>query len=191
MQALERAAVATLNHLVARESWAQERLRRHPGQQAEIIAGTFRLRLGLGSEGLFETAAAGKEPAVTITLPDDFPAKMLVDRDQLFASARIAGSADFAETLAFVFRNLRWDAEDDLAAIVGDIPAHRLVQAGRQLVAWQAGALKNLAGNVSEYVVEEAHLVTPGRDIDLFARSVRELRDDVARLEKRIQHLGA
>jgi hypothetical protein len=58
------------------------------------------------------------------------PAKLLLDRDALFASVKLSGSADLAECLAFVFRNLGWDIEEDLASVLGDIPARRLALTG-------------------------------------------------------------
>ena len=182
--------VRALNHLVAGESWASERLRGFAGQQVMIAGGPFPVHLGVTGEGLFEVSGSAGEPAVTITLPVDFPARLLLDRDGLFAAAKLAGSADFAETLAFVFRNLRWDAEDDLAGWVGDIPARRLLQAARSLHAWQKAALANLASNAAEFATEDSDLLAAKGDLQTFGEAVSTLRDDVARLEKRLQRLA-
>jgi ubiquinone biosynthesis protein UbiJ len=182
--------VRALNHLVVAEPWASERLRGFAGKRVLIAGGPFPVHLGVTPDGEFEVAESASEPAVTITLPVDFPARLLLDRDGLFAAAKLAGSADFAETLAFVFRNLRWDAEDDLAKWVGDIPARRLVQAGRAAHAWQKAALANLAGNVAEFATEDSDLLAAPRDLQAFGEAVSTLRDDVARLEKRLQRLA-
>lgn len=181
--------VRTLNHLLAGEAWAGERLRPFAGQRVSIAGGPFPILLGVTGDGRFEAAATG-EAAVTITLPPDFPARLLVDRGSLFAAAKLAGSADFAETLAFVFRNLRWDVEDDLARHVGDIAAHRLMQAGRAAQAWQRAAIVNLAQNAAEYATEDSTLLVAPRDLQAFGEAVNTLRDDVARLEKRLQRLA-
>ena len=182
--------VRALNHLVTGESWAGERLRAFAGQRVLIAGGPFPVHLGVTSDGLFEVAEEAGEPAVTITLPADFAARLLVDRSSLFSAAKLAGSADFAETLAFVFRNLRWDAEDDLSRFVGDIAARRLVQAGKSLHAWQTQAVSNLAANVAEYATEDSDLLAPPRKLQAFGDAVNTLRDDVARLEKRLQRLS-
>lgn len=189
MPVLNTLLVRVLNHLIAGESWAGERLRGFAGKRVTIEGAPFPVQLRVTAQGDFETAESDDEAAVTITLPSDFPARLLVDRSSLFASAKLAGSADFAETLAFVFRNLRWDAEDDLARYVGDIAARRLVQAGQSLYEWQGQAASNLATNFAEYATEDSDLLVPPRDLQAFGESVNTLRDDVARLEKRLQRL--
>lgn len=61
--------------------------------------------------------------AVSITLPADAPLRALTDRPALMASAQISGSAEFAECLGFIRRNLHWDVEADVSTLVGDIAA--------------------------------------------------------------------
>jgi ubiquinone biosynthesis protein UbiJ len=182
--------VRVLNHLVAGEAWASGRLRPFAGQRLSIAGGPFPVQLGVTAAGLFETVDSSAAPSVTITLPADFPARLLVDRSSLFAAAKLSGSADFAETLAFIFRNLRWDAEDDLAKYVGDIAAHRLLQAGNSLLEWQSKAAGNLLANVAEYATEDSSLLAAPRDLQAFGAAVSTLRDDLARLEKRLQRLA-
>lgn len=190
MAVLANTIIRVLNHLVAGEPWAAERLRTFAGQHLLIEAGPLRIPLALAGDGQFTESLDGSTPDVTITLPADFPALLLVDRSKVFASAKLAGSADFAEALAFVFRNLRWDVEADIAALVGDIAARRLVQAGRHLHAWQSDALSRAGANLSEYLSEESELIVPARELSRFTQEVSALRDDLARLEKRLQRLG-
>ena len=39
-----------------------------------------------------------------------------------------------AAEMAWLADNLRWDVEDDLARVLGDVPAHALADAGRRLL---------------------------------------------------------
>jgi ubiquinone biosynthesis protein UbiJ len=39
-----------------------------------------------------------------------------------------------AAEVAWLADNLRWDIEEDLARVLGDVPAHALAQAARRLV---------------------------------------------------------
>lgn len=104
-------------------------------------------------------------------------------------AARIKGSAEFAEALGFVIRNLRWDAEEDLSRIVGDIAAHRIVRGTSKFAGWQQQAARNFAANLAEYFTEEQPLIARQADISSFSGDIDRLRDDVARLEKRLQRL--
>jgi ubiquinone biosynthesis protein UbiJ len=45
----------------------------------------------------------------------------------------VQGDAAFAGEMHWLMDNLRWDIEDDLAGIVGPLPARQLAQFGRTL----------------------------------------------------------
>jgi ubiquinone biosynthesis protein UbiJ len=117
------------------------------------------------------------------------PLKSYQEPRAAFAAARLSGSAEFAETVAFVFRNLRWDVEADLAAVIGDIPAHRSFAAIQNFIALQKRSVTNLGRNFKEFLTEDSQQLVAQRDISAFSQSVEMLRDDLARLEKRISKL--
>lgn len=146
--------------------------------------------LCIDGHGFFQAAREDAEPDVGIELPADLPVRFLFNRESLSSSARLSGSADVAETLAFVFRNLRWDAEGDLASIIGDIPARRLSMAGSHLAGGVREGLGRLASNLAEYASEESELLVARPDVERFLNEVDLLRDETARIEKRIARLG-
>ncbi|HEX9195337.1 MAG TPA: hypothetical protein VF854_04885 [Azonexus sp.] len=189
MPSLVDMVVPLLNHLLAREDWARQRLQPYIAQTACIDGGPVRLTMTVDELGTFRPSKPEEVAAVTITLPSDAPFRMLSDPSSIFGAARITGAASFAETLAFVFRNLRWDYEGDLAGIIGDIPAHRVSRLLAEGVAWQRSAARRLGLNAAEFATEESGLVTSARELTRFGQDVDELRDDVARLEKRISRL--
>lgn len=180
---------AALNHLLQGEPWARERLHAHAGAQALIRAGLFDVHLVVDSTGLFERGSPAQAAAVTISLPPDTPFRLLTDRSSVFQAARLEGSADFAETLAFVFRNLRWDVEADLAQLLGDIPARRLEMLRVAGFGQARESLLRVFRNFAEYASEDSDWLAPRRDIEAFGREVDVLRDDLARLEKRLARL--
>lgn len=189
MPALADVVVPLLNHLLERENWARQRLLPYAGQAARIEGGPFIMTLLVTENGAFRSTLDTESVAVTISLPADAAFRLLSDPSTIFSAARLSGAANFAETLAFVFRNLRWDYEADLAGVIGDIPARRLARALADGLAWQRSAARRLGMNASEFAVEEAALVTSKRDLMAFAREVDQVRDDLARLEKRISRL--
>lgn len=186
---LEQLIPRLLNHLLQSESWAMERLRPFAGAQALIETGIIDLHLAVDGAGCFVAGAAEQPPAVTITLPPGAPVKLLFDKKGVFQAARLSGSADFAETLAFVFRNLRWDAEADLARYLGDIPARRIEMARQHLFRQGSESASRLARNLAEYASEDSDWLAAPREIEAFGQAVDTLRDDVARLEKRLSRL--
>ena len=188
---LLRTLVRVLNHLLAQEDWARERLRPFAGQSVCLRLSALALPLAVRPDGLFALSddADAAAATVTITLPADAPLRALTDRQAVFTAAHIAGPAEFAETLGFVFRNLDWDAESDLARVVGDVAAHRLVGGGRKLARWHQRQATNLARNVAEYLTEEKPTIARRADIADFCAQSAALTAEVAALEARIARL--
>lgn len=185
------AAVAAINHLLRQESWARERLRLFAGQRAKLSLGALSIDICVADDGCFVACEeGGGEPSVTIELPGEAALQFAGNPEASFAKARISGAADFAEAIGFVFRHLRWDLEGDLAAFVGDIPARRLAMWHQQFLAWHKSAARRLAENVSEYLKEEGRVVAASGSLEEFCYRIDALRDDVARLEKRVDRLG-
>lgn len=182
---LER-ALAFVNHLLAAEGWATARLKPFAGQTARLEVGALALPLRIDGEGRLRRALATSEASVSIRLPDDTPLRWLTDRPSLFAAARISGSADLAEALAFVFRNLHWDVEADLASAIGDMAAHRLLRGARQFTDWQGRRLRNLAANVAEFLTEEQPTIARSADVKTFCTAVDTLRESCTHLEQRL-----
>ena len=181
--------LAAINHLLAGEDWARERLSPFAGQTARFEFGALTLPLAISADGLFVAAGRVAPADVTITLPADAPLRLLTDRGSLLSAAQLSGSAQLAENLGFVFRNLRWDVEADLAQFVGDIAAHRLVAVGSRVASWQRQQAVNLAANLAEYFTEENPTIARRDDVADLCAQVAALPPELDRLEARIAAL--
>ena len=56
-------------------------------------------------------------------------------------------------------RHLRWEVEEDLSRVLGDVAAHRLASTGRALVAWHLDALERVAGAIGDYLIDEKRVL--------------------------------
>lgn len=182
--------MAAINHLLGQAAWAREKLAPYAGHAAQINLPPFAAAFLIAADGYLAVPAAEAELEVSISLPAATPLLALQGKDEVMRAARIEGSAEFAETLGFVIRNLRWDAEEDLSGLVGDIAAHRIVGGAREFAAWQQQAARNFAENLAEYFTEEQPLIASRPAIAEFSADIDRLRDDVARLEKRLARLA-
>jgi ubiquinone biosynthesis protein UbiJ len=180
-------SLAALNHLLSQADWARAKLLPFAGRCARLAMPPFQLDFAIRDDGYVEASAA--EPDVVMTLPADAPLRALQGQEQVIAAARVEGNAHLATELSFVLRNLRWDAEEDLSRVVGDIAAHRLVQGAGAVAAWQRNAARNLAENVAEYISEENPLVVRPQDVASHAAELAEVCDKMSQLEKRIDKL--
>lgn len=187
--AMRQLAIRGLNHLIQGESWAQERLRQHAGARLLVEAGWMKIELTIDEHGIFMVSDTATAPDVTLTLPAESAVDGLFNREKLFASVKLVGSAEVAESLAFVFRNLKWDAEGDLASIIGDIPARRLAIFGKTSLAGIKEGLAKATENIAEYAIEDSGLLASDKELVAFRNDVNDLQNDLARLDMRISRL--
>ncbi|WP_307729670.1 MULTISPECIES: SCP2 sterol-binding domain-containing protein [unclassified Massilia] len=188
-RALTVSAVATINHLLADESWARASLQRHAGKIAVIDTGHLALRLRVGADGLLEAAAPEAIASVTIHVKlTDLPL-IAQNRERAFSYVRIEGDAEFANTISQLSRGLRWEPEHDLERLFGPIGASRLAGGARSVFANVNAGGRRLAENLAEFLVEERPVLTRPTDVDAFGADVVRLRDDVERTAKRIARL--
>ncbi len=184
------ALISALNHLLQGNDWARNRLAPYAGRQALIGMPPFQIGFIITGSGDVALVAEPVSPDVTITMPADSPFRLLDGFDRLMGMARVEGNAEFATELSFVFRNLRWDAAEDLARVFGDVAAVRLVQTTHELLGWQRQAASNLFGNLNEFLLFENRILATRSDFYAFSTDLSQLERTLSRLEQRISNLG-
>ena len=182
--------ILALNHLLNAEAWARDKLKPYAGQCVEFRSPPLpALRLDILDTGLLRAAAQDAAPNLVVTIgPGALPA-MLRGEDALLREIGIEGNADLAGTVQYLFRHLRWDVAEDLSQVFGDVLAQRMVSEGKRFAAWNREAAEKLAQNFAEYWTEERPLLARPAEVRQFLADVDQLRDDLARLEKRIETL--
>ncbi|MBX3604270.1 MAG: hypothetical protein KF788_03315 [Piscinibacter sp.] len=135
-----------LNHVIAAEPAAQQRLRPHAGRAIQIrFEGWPRLLPPLPPTA-FRVSAAGLLEWCGTDVPEPPELRVAVDAtNPALALARsltgerpqveVAGDAQFATDVNWLFDNLRWDVQEDLARVVGDGPARELARLGQGIAA--------------------------------------------------------
>lgn len=124
--------VLFLNHVLMSEPEAMARLARQKGQRIELVWDRIQLQLSPTPAGLLERGRfEGFDLRLTVT--EDSPvsiASALARGDK--PKVRIEGDVQLAAEVNWLIDHVRWDAEEDLARLIGDAPAHTLAQAARQ-----------------------------------------------------------
>src|SRR6185369_16599018 len=69
--------------------------------------------------------------------------------------AGIAGESELAEELRSLRRHLRWDAEEELSRLVGDVAAHRIALTVKALLGWPRDSARRLAEAAADFAVDE------------------------------------
>jgi ubiquinone biosynthesis protein UbiJ len=179
--------IAILNHVLRQNSWARDRLMPHAGKSVRFESAPFSLALTVREDGGVAAAAQDAAPDATIRISPGTAMRVLLRDESAWAGVEVSGDTEFSQAIHQVWRHLRWDAEEDLARVFGDVAAHRMTQSAAALDQWRSQSFDNLARSFAEHWIEERPLIAGARDIAAFNREVDRLREDVARLEKRIE----
>lgn len=103
----------------------------------------------------------------------------------------LTGRVHVAEAWADLLRVAMPDPEEELARWIGDIAAHRVGSAARDLGVWADRALDALRADTSEYLTEEGRLLPTRYESDALFAGIERLRDDVERAAARVDLLAA
>lgn len=195
---LSQAFAACINHLLEPAGWARDRLAPHAGKTLRFVVVPFDLALAIDEDGRVRAPASGPAqpadaspgaPDLTLRLSHFLLPRLLLGDEAAYQQVDTEGDTGLAADVQYLFRHLRWDVEDDLSRVFGDIAAHRLARAGRAALELPLQAGNSVAQMAAEYLKEENPTLAKREPVRQFVDSVDVLRDDLERLEKRIRRL--
>jgi len=102
---------------------------------------------------------------------------------------KITGNLKLGRKFNRLFASLDIDWEEQLSKVVGDMAAHTIGNISRTLFSWHQRNEKSMRMNASEYLQEEIHYLPSQNQTDSFYDDVNRLRNDVARMEARLNKL--
>jgi ubiquinone biosynthesis protein UbiJ len=187
-----KAFAAAVNHLLARESWACERIKPYAGKTARLACAPFALSLVVQPDGFVAATeeAQARHFDVTIAVPPDaVPAFLQGGQAAVMKHVKIEGDAEFATTIAKLAEHLRWEPEEDLARVIGDAPAHRVGVLARSVHEQALRTGRNLLDSLAEYFLDEKPQLVRRSALDTFNAELSRARDALARVEKRVERI--
>ena len=98
----------------------------------------------------------------------------------------ISGDTRLGHQFKNVFSQMDIDWSEPLANLVGDSLAYQIQQSAIKLSRWGKETVKSFSTSFSEYLQEESRDVVTGTELDIFNETVDQLRNDVDRLQARV-----
>ncbi|HXZ59769.1 MAG TPA: SCP2 sterol-binding domain-containing protein [Steroidobacteraceae bacterium] len=153
-------------------------------------------RLSLQSNGATLTvtpAAAGADAELSVgpfgllALAGADGAQSAVQR----GDAAISGDGEIAAKFGELLTLLKPDPEEELSAVLGDVPAHQLARLGRLALAFGRRATDAAWRNAGDYLGHERGDLVPRSEGEQFLKGVDALREDLDRLAVRLELLAA
>ena len=193
-QLISKSLTKILNHALHQNPPSLPLLNRLAGKiiRIELNHLELSLTLFLDVQGITVLSDYEGEVNVRITGAPFTLLRLLLQEQPLLANnpqVSVTGEIGTAQQLLELIRELNTDWEEQIAQWLGDIPAHYLTNSFRQTQEYTHDRFNTLQLNLSEYLQEEArHLPNPV-EMELFLDTIDTLRDDLERLEQRIQRL--
>ena len=135
---VQQRVVLFLNHVLMQEPAARDRLQRQRGRQVQVCWRDQVFQCAFTPAGLVEfiTPDASHQTAdlvLRVNEPSPFElAKTVLQGDK--PAIRIEGDVQLAAEVNWLIDHVRWDPEEDLSRLIGDAPAHTLVQTAKRAV---------------------------------------------------------
>jgi len=138
------------------------------------------ISLETGYEGKAEVAIKGTPLALL---------EMITTAKFGAGDVEINGDVGLAQKVQSIFRGMEIDWEEYLSHFVGDIAAHKLGNFLKGMNRFVKASGKTIGMDISEYLRYEKEALLDKTEVDEFNRAVDVLRDDVERLQKRLERL--
>ena len=101
-------------------------------------------------------------------------------------SIGINGDVAVAQKFQKLFDMIKPDIEEELSHVVGDVMANNIVKFSKKTGDWMINTRDILQENIKEYLQEEIKLMPSKYEFNFFSKEVSKIRDDIERLEKKI-----
>jgi ubiquinone biosynthesis protein UbiJ len=180
-----------LDHLLSQNQWARQQLLPFAGKTVRFNLVPTSASLTILEDGGLVMAGETAQSDASISLTPSLALRLLAKDPAAQTQINIEGDTELATTLAKVLRGIKWDYEEDLSQVLGDISANKISEFGQHAVRTAKQQSINLTEMLTEYWQEEQPLIAKKRHVEKFVQEVDQLRDDTARLEKRLAKLAA
>lgn len=102
----------------------------------------------------------------------------------------MSGDIEAAEKIRSILKNMDIDWEEHFSRITGDVFAHSTFQGLRKIRHTGKRIWTSLRQNVRDYLQVESSTLPTSKQMEKFFDDIGRLRNDVDRLEARLQHLA-
>ena len=135
---VQQRVVLLLNHVLMQEPAARERLQRQKGRQVKVCWRDQVFQCNFTPAGLVEfVSSQTSSQAADLVLRVNEPSPLALAQTVLQGHKppiHIEGDVQLAAEMNWLFDHVRCDPEEDVARLIGDAPAHTLVQTAKRAV---------------------------------------------------------
>ncbi len=179
-----------LQHITNQNSWSRPYLTTFSGKIVQFDFVLLKANLLILEDGSLSLAGETAVADATVHIPPSLALRLLAKDEAAKMFIKIDGDTHLATEFGKVLQNMRWDIEEDLSHVMGDIAAFKIGELSKKAFAEMKQQSINAAEMLSEFWQEEKPILAKKRHLEQFNADVDTLKSDVARLEKRFAKLN-
>ena len=184
-----------LQHLTNQNNWSRPHLQPFAGKVVQFNFTLIKVNLLILEDGSLAIAGdsynnKNSAPEANIHVTPSLALRLIANDENAKIQIKIDGDTHLATEISKVLQNMRWDMEEDLSKLTGDIAAHKMGEITRKTLSEAKKQTISLAEMLSEYWQEEQPLLAKKRHVEQFNMQVDTIKSDVARFEKRLNKLA-
>lgn len=182
-------AAELLQHITNQNNWSRQHLLAFAGKVLQLNIAFVKTHLLILEDGSLGLAPDNAVADATIHISPSLALRLLARDETANMLIKIEGDTHLATELGKVLQYLRWDIEEDLSKVIGDIPANKMVSVSKRITTVVKKQALNTADMLTEFWQEEKPVLAKKWQVENFNADVDVLRSDVTRLEKKLTKL--
>lgn len=182
-------AAEFLQHFTNQNNWSRKHLAIFAGKILQFNIAFIKTNLLILEDGSLGIAPDHATPEAIIHIPPSLALRLIAKDEAAKLLIKIEGDTHLVAEVGKVLQQMRWDIEEDLSHVIGDIPANKITSIGKKAFETTKKQSINLAEMLTEYWQEEKSILAKKWQVEKFNADVDTLRSDFTRLEKRLAKL--
>ena len=176
-----------INHVLTQNEWMKDELIQFKNKIIQLQVEPFTLQFKVNEFGQLVSCDIQEHVDTTISLTSQAFVRMVVTKQK--KDITVSGDVDLANVFSKIMLKARWDYEEDLSYLVGDIAAVEITKITKAFARDGKKGLQSIAENFVEYWQEERQILTSKADVEKFNSEVDEIQETFSRVEAKINKL--
>jgi ubiquinone biosynthesis accessory factor UbiJ len=182
-------AATFLQHITNQNNWSRQYLLAFSGKVVQFNIAFISTSLLILEDGSLGIAPKNAMADAIIHIPPSLALRLLAKDEAAKMCIKIEGDTHLASELSKILQHMRWDIEEDMSKLMGDIPANKIASLSQKTAATAKEQAINIAEMLTEYWQEEKPILAKKWQVEQFNADVDTVRSDFARLEKKLEKL--
>lgn len=183
-------AAQFLQHLTDQNNWSRKHLMAFAGKVVQFNIAFINSKLLILEDGSLSMATDNADIDATVHISPSLALRLIAKDEAAKMLIKIDGDSHLATELAKVLQLMRWDIEEDLSKVMGDIPANKTASTAKKVLATAKTQSINTAEMLAEYWQEEKLILAKKWRVQQFISEVDTLNSDTARFEKKLDKIA-